>query len=75
MRAARDAVALDVVDQERRDFGAALEVNEAYVTAGQPPVTLISADLDLTPEPREDHASYIASWLKVLKNDTQTALS
>ena len=23
----------------------------------------------LTPEPRDDHASYIASWLKVLKND------
>lgn len=29
----------------------------------------LSADLDLTPEPREDHASYIASWLAVLKND------
>ncbi len=29
----------------------------------------LSADLDLTPEPREDHAAYIASWLKVLKND------
>jgi antirestriction protein ArdC len=23
----------------------------------------------LTPEPRADHASYIASWLDVLKND------
>jgi antirestriction protein ArdC len=23
----------------------------------------------LTPEPREDHAAYIGSWLKVLKND------
>jgi len=29
----------------------------------------LSADLDLTPEPREDHAAYIGSWLKVLKND------
>lgn len=29
----------------------------------------LSADIDLTPEPREDHASYIASWLEVLKND------
>jgi len=29
----------------------------------------LSADLDLTPEPRADHAAYIASWLKVLKND------
>jgi antirestriction protein ArdC len=23
----------------------------------------------LTPEVREDHAAYIASWIKVLKND------
>ena len=29
----------------------------------------LSADLDLTPEPRDDHAAYIGSWLKVLKND------
>jgi antirestriction protein ArdC len=28
-----------------------------------------SADLELTPEVREDHASYIASWIKVLKDD------
>jgi antirestriction protein ArdC len=29
----------------------------------------LSADLDLTPGVRDDHASYIASWIKVLKND------
>ena len=29
----------------------------------------ICADLGLTPEAREDHAGYIASWLKVLKED------
>ncbi|KRP89224.1 hypothetical protein AOQ73_26750 [Bradyrhizobium pachyrhizi] len=29
----------------------------------------LSADLDLTPEVRADHASYIASWIKVLNND------
>jgi antirestriction protein ArdC len=29
----------------------------------------LSADLDLTPEVREDHAAYIHSWLKVLKED------
>jgi antirestriction protein ArdC len=29
----------------------------------------MSADLDLTPAVREDHASYIASWIKVLKDD------
>ena len=29
----------------------------------------LSADLDLTPEPRADHASYIENWLRVLKGD------
>ena len=29
----------------------------------------LSSDLGITPEPRADHASYIANWLKVLKSD------
>lgn len=29
----------------------------------------VCADLSLTPEVREDHASYIANWLEVLKGD------
>jgi antirestriction protein ArdC len=29
----------------------------------------LSVDLQLTPEPRPDHASYIAAWLRVLKHD------
>ena len=29
----------------------------------------LCADLELTPEVRDDHAAYIASWLTVLKND------
>ena len=29
----------------------------------------LCADLGLTPEPREDHASYIETWLRVLKSD------
>jgi len=29
----------------------------------------LSADLGITPEVRDDHAAYIASWLNVLKND------
>lgn len=33
------------------------------------------ARLGLTPEIREDHAAYIASWLKVLKNDKRAILS
>jgi antirestriction protein ArdC len=35
----------------------------------------LSADLDITPEPREDHASYIAHWLKVLKDDKRAIFS
>lgn len=29
----------------------------------------LCADLQLTPEPRPDHAAYLASWLKVLRQD------
>jgi antirestriction protein ArdC len=29
----------------------------------------LCADLGITPEPREDHAAYLATWLEVLKND------
>lgn len=29
----------------------------------------LSADLELTPEVREDHAAYIGNWLEVLKRD------
>ncbi|MCO6388257.1 ArdC family protein [Aliihoeflea sp. 40Bstr573] len=35
----------------------------------------LSADLDITPEPRADHASYIASWLKVLKDDKRAVFT
>jgi antirestriction protein ArdC len=31
----------------------------------------LCADLDLTLEPREDHAAYIANWLDVLKADNR----
>jgi antirestriction protein ArdC len=31
----------------------------------------LCADLSLTPEPREDHASYLSAWLEVLKNDSK----
>jgi antirestriction protein ArdC len=29
----------------------------------------LCADLGITPETRDDHAAYIASWIKVLKDD------
>ena len=32
--------------------------------------SLLSADLELTPDVREDHATFIGSRIKVLKNDT-----
>lgn len=35
----------------------------------------LCADLGITPEPREDHAAYIASWLKVLQDDNRFIFS
>jgi antirestriction protein ArdC len=35
----------------------------------------LCADLELTPEVREDHAAYIANWLTVLKNDKRAIFS
>ncbi|MBX9791040.1 MAG: ssDNA-binding domain-containing protein [Pirellulales bacterium] len=35
----------------------------------------LCADLHITPEVRDDHASYIASWLEVLKNDKRAIFS
>jgi antirestriction protein ArdC len=35
----------------------------------------LSADLGLTPEVRDDHAAYIGSWLKVLKEDKRAIFS
>jgi antirestriction protein ArdC len=46
------------------DEGYAMEELVAELNAA-----FLSADLGLTPSPREEHAAYIASWLKALKND------
>ncbi len=35
----------------------------------------LCADLGITPEVRDDHAAYIASWLKVLKDDKRFVIS
>jgi antirestriction protein ArdC len=35
----------------------------------------LCADLELTPEVREDHAAYIANWLTVLRNDKRAIFS
>ena len=58
-------------DQKRfGDSGYAMEELVAEIGAAY-----ICADLEITPEPREDHAAYIASWLKALKNDKKAVFT
>jgi len=55
-----------------RDFGRKRFGDEGYAMeelVAELGAAFLSADLDLTPEVREDHASYIDHWLKVLKED------
>lgn len=55
-----------------RDFGRKRWGDEGYAMeelVAELGSAFLSADLGLTPEVREDHAAYIESWLKVLKND------
>jgi antirestriction protein ArdC len=55
-----------------RDFGRVLFGDEGYAKeelVAELGSAFLSADLGITPEVRDDHASYIASWLKVLKGD------
>ena len=55
-----------------REFGRKKWGDEGYAKeelVAELGAAFLSAQLDLTPEPRADHASYIASWLKVLKDD------
>ena len=55
-----------------RDFGRKVWGDEGYAReelVAELGSAFLCADLELTPEVRDDHASYIASWLEVLKND------
>lgn len=55
-----------------RDFGRKRFGDEGYAMeelVAELGAAFLSADLDLTPEVRADHADYIGHWLKVLKND------
>ena len=61
-----------------RDFGRKRWGDEGYAMeelVAELGAAFLSADLDLTPEIREDHASYIASWIKVLKDDKRAIFS
>ncbi|WP_316184795.1 ArdC family protein [Bradyrhizobium sp. SZCCHNRI1003] len=55
-----------------RDFGRKRFGDEGYAMeelVAELGSAFLCADLALTPEVREEHASYVASWIKVLKND------
>jgi antirestriction protein ArdC len=55
-----------------REFGRSKFGNDAYAReelVAEIGAAFLSCDLGITPEPREDHASYLDHWLKVLKED------
>ncbi len=61
-----------------RDFGRKAWGDEGYAReelVAELGSAFLAADLGLDLEPREDHASYLASWLEVLKNDKRAIFS
>ena len=61
-----------------RDFGRKRWGDEGYAReelVAELASAFLCADLELTPEVREDHSAYIASWLKVLKDDKRAILN
>lgn len=55
-----------------REFGRKRWGDEGYAAeelVAELGAAFLCADLSISLEPRSDHSSYIASWLKVLKND------
>jgi len=56
----------------KREFGAKRFGDTSYAReelVAELGSAFLSADLGITPEPREDHASYLAHWISVLKED------
>jgi antirestriction protein ArdC len=61
-----------------RDLGRVRHGDEGYAReelVAELGAAFLCADLNLTPEVREDHAAYIASWITVLKNDKRAIFS
>jgi antirestriction protein ArdC len=61
-----------------REFGRKKWGDEGYAReelVAELGAAFLCADLALTPEPRTDHAAYIQSWLKVLKDDKRAIFS
>ena len=57
-----------------RDLGRKRWGDEGYAAeelVAELGAAFLCADLNLTPEIRDEHASYIATWLQVLKNDNR----
>lgn len=57
-----------------RDFGRKRWGDEGYAMeelVAELGAAFLCADLELTPEPLDEHASYIEHWLKVLKSDNR----
>jgi antirestriction protein ArdC len=58
----------------QRDFGRKSWDDEGYASeelVAELGSAFLCADLELMPEVRADHASYVASWLEVLRNDNR----
>ncbi|MGF1610424.1 MAG: ArdC family protein [Kiloniellales bacterium] len=58
-----------------RNFGRKRWGDEGYAReelVAEIGAAFLCADLGITPEVREDHAAYLASWLKALKDDKRT---
>jgi antirestriction protein ArdC len=61
-----------------RDFGGHRFGSEGYAVeelVAELGAAFLCADLELALEPREDHASYIATWLKVLTADNRAVFA
>jgi antirestriction protein ArdC len=57
-----------------RDFGGTRFGDAGYAReelTAELGAAFLCADLGITPEPREDHAAYLASWLRVLRADAR----
>ncbi len=61
-----------------RDFGRRRHGDAGYAReelVAELGAAFLCADLGLALEPREDHAAYLASWLKVLQDDRRFIVS
>lgn len=57
-----------------RDFGGQRFGDAGYACeelVAELGAAFLCADLGITPEPRDDHAAYLANWLRVLRADTR----